>query len=852
MKELVLAGAAFFVTAAWGADIGIRPGESFAKVRDDIRAARANGTIAPDEAVTVTLAPGEYLVAGNRLELTGEDSGSAKAPVTWRAEKRGSVRLFGGIRLSAADFRPVVDEAVLSRLDRSVRDRVRVADLSPRFAGALKPWPDSIRGVLPGPWLCCDGEHLPIARWPNADAEDHGWAGFDVCLRPGGNEWKVNAANPPPDATAPGAFEFPGERPTKWCFDAGVWLLAYWKHDWACEYLRAASFDPETKALTLATWAQYGLGKGNNGYFKKRRFYALNVFEELDAPGEWYIDRAAKKLYYLPKGRLEDEELVLADDTAPFVVLSGASHIVFENIEFRYSHGKTVFEMKGTDNVIRNCGFNCHGGCAVVVNGNRNRITGCAIAHNGATAVSLGGGNRRMLLPANNLIDNCDISDYAIFKRIYAPGINLSGCGNAIRNCKIHDGPYIALWYDGNEHLIADNEFDHCVFEAGDSGCIYTGKDAAGQGTLIFGNFIHDLAHTAVESNSRQGIYFDDCDWGDDVIGNTFRHAGRAVFIGGGKMHRIFNNVITECNHGVHADGRGRTWRLKRNSFPTDAKGVSYARGKCEGYNFRYAPWNAYYPQLEEAIDALPELPGMNDIRGNVFHQVKGRVFEFDWLAQKVLPSNTNENTVVAKGCKLPSASPQPIGLSDAVVNLLRSPGGETAAKVYLDASAHLVWNLRNEAGTILNPSPLGITVGVLNTGKLVVPGRATLVAENAQPKPTFTNATALVYNEYRIPLRSLVDARTVAHFDLRVWKDGAAYRWTVPGTGERRVVGENNAFASPYGKLRIGEAERPSGYPEPHFYERGLSLGIVFPQYPRGWRHEGEVVSPWRIVCAR
>jgi len=851
-KELVLAGAACLSAAAWGFDVKVQPGDTFEKVRDGIREARANGKIAKDEAVTVTLAPGEYLVAGNRIELDGADSGSAGAPVTWRAENRGTVRLFGGVRLSADDFRPLADEAMRTRLDPSVADKVMVADLSSRFAGDFKPWPDSIRGVLPGPWLCCNGEHLPIARWPNADAENHGWSGFDVCLAAGGDEWKQKAKNPPPDATAPGAFEFPGDRAAKWRFEDGVWMLSYWKHDWACEYLRAASFNPETKALTLATWAQYGVGKGNNGYFKKRRFYALNVFEELDAPGEWYLDRKAKKLYYIPKGRLEDEELVLADDTAPFVVLKGASHVVFENIDFRYSHGKSVFSVKGADNVIRNCGFNCHGGCAIVVDGDRNRITGCTIAHNGATAVSMNGGNRRMLLPANNLLDHCEIYDYAIFKRIYASCITLSGCGQAIRNCKIHDGPYIALDYNGNEHLIADNTFTRVVLEAGDSGCIYTGHDPSGHGTLIFGNTIADIAWTEEETNSRQGIYFDDCDWGDDVIGNTFRHAGRAFLIGGGNLHRIYNNTITECAHGVHCDSRGRTWRLKRNSFPTDAEGRTFADTKCRGFNYRYAPWNVMYPELAEAIENLPELPGRNTVQGNVFHKIRGRVFEYDWLVQTVLPMNTNENTVVAKGGALPAENPQKIALSDAVVNRLAAPDGETVAKVYLDASSHFVWTLRNGQETILNPSPLGITVDTLNTGKLVVPGAATTVAENAQPAPTFTNATALAYNEYRIPLRSLVDAKEVAFFDVRVWKNGAAYRWTVPGSGERLVVGENNAFATPYGRLRIVESERPKDYAELHHYERGLSLGITFPQYPRGWRQTGEVVSPWRSVTLR
>ena len=114
-----------------------------------------------------------------------------------------------------------------------------------------------------------------------------------------------------------------------------------------------------------------------------------------------------------------------------------------------------------------------------------------------------------------------------------------------------------------------------------------------------------------------------------------------------------------------------------------------------------------------------------------------------------------------------------------------------------------------------------------------------------------FTNVTTAAYNEYRIPLRHLVDGHPVATFEKRVWDGGAAGRWIVPGEGERRVVGENTAFVAPY-VFQILEAERPEGYPEAFWYDRHMSKGVRFPQQPCGWKHVGEVVTPWRAIRAK
>jgi len=61
------------------------------------------------------------------------------------------------------------------------------------------------------------------------------------------------------------------------------------------------------------------------------------------------------------------------------------------------------------------------------------------------------------------------------------------------------------------------------------------------------------------------GVYMDDCVSGTEICGNIFYKVQRAAFLGGGRDHRVLNNIFVDCNHAVELDGRGLdtspTWR---------------------------------------------------------------------------------------------------------------------------------------------------------------------------------------------------------------------------------------------------------------------------------------------------
>ena len=90
------------------------PWRTLGRARDAIRGARSSGNDLAG-GVTVIAHEGTYWLP-EPFELGAEDSGTATAPIVYRAAEGETVWLNGGIPLRLGDFRPVTDQKVLDRL----------------------------------------------------------------------------------------------------------------------------------------------------------------------------------------------------------------------------------------------------------------------------------------------------------------------------------------------------------------------------------------------------------------------------------------------------------------------------------------------------------------------------------------------------------------------------------------------------------------------------------------------------------------------------------------------------------------------------------------------------------------
>ena len=637
---LLAAGAVTCACAEWkvyvepGAETGgdgssRRPYQTLAQARDAVRTARKDGTLKADAAVTVFMEPGVYRLTES-FELSKEDGGSESAPVVYRARKRGTARIHGGVTLAASAFAPVTDAAILARLDEGARGRVLVCDLVGKVSDDFRPFKTAYRGVPVAPWLYVDRQPMTLARWPNADAPEAGWAGFSKA---------VDSGLPKPDSpdealhkARPGSFVFDDPRPARWNLDDGVWLLGYWTHDWSDETIRVASYDRDAKVIKLAAPHNYGIMGGTWGS-AQRRFFALNALEELDAPGEWWLDRTNKRLYFYPEGDLKNASIVLATLTQPLVKVNGTRHVKFADMAFEFGHAGGLV-LQNTEHVeIAGCVVANFAGSGISVNGTSNTVRSCDIFNLGTYGIQLNGGDRKTLTVAGNLAENNHVHHYGIFQRTYAPGIGAQGCGQLVFNNCIHDAPHNAILYGGNEHRFERNEIYRVVMETGDAGAFYTGRDWTSQGNILRHNYVHNLGGGDAKHVNTMGIYLDDCDGGDTLEGNVFYRAGRALMIGGGRDNPVLNNLVIDCPIGLHIDARGMTWKQWNNANDTSWQ----LEEKAKRLNYTQPPWSERYPRLAAIMDDFPREPLYNPVRRNVFIDCTKKVCDFDGNVKKLL-----------------------------------------------------------------------------------------------------------------------------------------------------------------------------------------------------------------------
>lgn len=577
-----------------------RPLRQPEEARDLIRRARRAGAPLPAGGVTVWFHSGDYF-RDRSFELNAEDSGGPDCPIVYRAAPGGTARWLGGARIPASALRPAADAPVVTRLDPTARGKVLQADLKSLGVGALAPLGDRLKSFAGQPELFFAGRPMPLARWPN-----EGWTTIDRVIDRG--SISGDGENP-----RGGTFTYREDRPARWNVAAGVWLHGYWCHDWADECLRVASIDTQRREIHLAAPHGYGIGPSSSWNREPRRYCAVNLLEELDAPGEWYLDRSSAVLYFWPPETIGDAEILLSTLDKPLVVLDGCEYVTLRGLRFEASRAEGIVVRGGRSNRVARCTLANLGGTAVDLRGGKNHaVAGCEMFNLARSGVTIEGGDRRTLEPAAHEAINNHIHHFGRLQRTYAAAIHLGGVGHRAAHNLIHDAPHSAVLYGGNEHVIELNQIHHVAQETSDVGALYTGRDWTSRGNLLRWNYIHDLGQMG--AIGTMGIYLDDCDSGDRLVGNVFYKAGRAAFIGGGRDNTVENNLMIECDAAVHLDARGLS-RIRLDAPPNDSWNLL---AKAQRLDYRNPPWSTRYPELASIMDREPLLPLGNVVRRNV------------------------------------------------------------------------------------------------------------------------------------------------------------------------------------------------------------------------------------------
>ncbi len=560
------------------------PCVSLEGARDKIRFLRTRPGWVP-QPVTIWLCAGDILLTQS-FALDARDSGTQEAPLIIRSCIGAKARLLGGRQVT--NFQPVSSPAIQQRLDASARAHVLEADLA--ALGIMDMGRFSARGMGRATMtahleLFFNDQPMTVARWPNQDTGD----GF-VRIAGWPEAGRQDDEHGRDIGNLQNGFYYEGDRPARWANLDNVWLHGYWVWDWANSYEQVESID--TSAHLITTRPPHGRW----GYRTGNRFYFLNVLEELDSPGEYYVDRHTGMLYFWPPGDVTVSEVLVSILEAPLVVLHNASHVTLQDITFEAGRGMGV-QIDGGDHVmVSGCTLRHLGNHAVVIEGGQSHaVQGCDIYGTGDGGVFVTGGDRATLRPCDHVVANNHIHHLSRWSRCYTPAISGTGVGIHMAHNHIHDLPHSAIIFWGNEMCIEFNDIHTVMLETADAGAIYTGRDYSARGNLIRYNYIHD---TGGYDWGTMGVYLDDCTSGQTIFGNVFARVQRAVFIGGGCDNTVDNNIFIDCKPAVWVDARGldqrEVWRNMVNRTMKE---------RLEAMHHLQPPYSTQYPALA-SLDA--------------------------------------------------------------------------------------------------------------------------------------------------------------------------------------------------------------------------------------------------------
>ena len=486
----------------------------------------------------------------------------------------------------------------------------------------------------PGPYfhqLFVNGARATRARTPN-----YGFFRMDGTSPTGGRGTQATAFQ----------FHYRGnDIKTEWASDGDVEVVA--DELWSDLRSPIANVD---EATHLAVLSSKGRGREADA-----RYFIENARDALDAQGEWYLDKAAQKVSYIPlEGENIGQALVVAPTLERLVSVQGkpetgafVRNVVFRGLTFAdadwtmaargaggggggISDAKGYFDSQSADaapaaiDVVGAIGFKMEN-CTITRSGGYGLFLGRGSKHSQVLAdkfYDLGGGGVKVGEPVlrtddaeqnyQNVIADNDIHDLGL---VYAAATGIwvlqSGQNQIIHN-HVHDLLYSAIsvgwtWGFGPNqskgNLIAFNNI-HGIKKnmLTDLGGIYI--LGVQPGTVIQNNLVHDIASFTY---GGWGIYLDE-GVSDVVVQNNIVYDCKSA---GFHLHygndNIVRNNIFAFNHEDQLEWSYRTGP-PHNSLTIEHNIVYFDQGNLLGRNWK---------------------DGQYTMRDNIYYDVRGSEIQF-------------------------------------------------------------------------------------------------------------------------------------------------------------------------------------------------------------------------------
>jgi hypothetical protein len=413
------------------------------------------------------------------LLFTAADSGTARRPVVYQAWKNEKPVISGGVKLERLDWKPF-------------RDGIQVT-----------PVPDD----LDTEEIFVNGVRQILARYPNFDPSAQYFDGFAA------------------DAIST-------TRSARWADPTGGYFHAMHPALWGDFTWRITGKAPNGEVTREGGWQN-----NRGGAVHEAIRFVENIFEELDAPGEWFLDRKQHRLYFHPPAGLDLAKATFeATRLRTLVEFRGTEgspvrFVTLKGITFRHA-ARTVMDTR--EPLLRSDWAIYRGGALRFEGAESCTVDSCFLDQLGGNGIFVNHYNR------NLTIRGCQIS------RAGASGICFVGDPKAARSPLFHYDQVNRLEdIDRTPGPKSSNYPADCRVE--DCLITLTGRvEKQTAGVLIDLSRRITVSHCSIYDMPRAGINIGDGCWGGHVI----------------EFCDLFDTVKETGDHGsLNSWGRDRYWR---------------------------------------------------------------------------------------------------------------------------------------------------------------------------------------------------------------------------------------------------------------------------------------------------
>jgi len=435
-------------------------------------------------------APREIVVRAGRYLLERPLEVAAVTGLVLRAERPGAVELCGGVRVTGWSK---VEGTPFWAAD------AKDADGKPAFFRALAK----------------NGEWVETAVVPGGTNRFEHSARFGAFILPNlAGHW----SRPPTDdenrVMPYDAKDIPDSMDLA---SADIHLL----HMWSDSLCTVESIDRAAKVLKVKETPDWPMGAQG-----KYEYEIFNVREGM-APGRWFLDRRAGRVYYQPLPGEEPDRLDFIRPVLRHVmVVDGGCDVKIEGIVFSgatpaYGDGSgfggisapAAVVVRKVDRIeLLGVGIRNTAGLGLNISGSRDvLVDGCSISSCGACAAFVSGANvvvRRTLVSDAGLVHRASCG-------VFASGSDIAIAGNEVKNI-----PYSGLIVFGDRNRVEDNFIHHVMQVLHDGAAVYgLFVDGAMRGNVVkdivacgagFGVHAYyadeNSRNTVVEGNYAEGM----------------------------------------------------------------------------------------------------------------------------------------------------------------------------------------------------------------------------------------------------------------------------------------------------------------------------------------------------------